>query len=123
MLAYVYAANARSVANVTIHGQVYCSVVTFSTSVDSGSLEYLSLTTMIISENCIPMAAASFFREDNTTAGIASEIDGAGVLLYYDVETLPNPDILTLPKICSSAQSLETSGVSKNKLAFFHMVN
>ena len=96
-----------------------CSVVTFSTSVDSGSLEYLTLTIMIISENCIPMASASFFREDNTTAGIESEIDGANVLLYYDVETLPNPDILTLPKICSSAQSLETSGISKNNLTFF----
>ncbi len=110
-------------ANISIHGQLYCSAVTFSTSINSGSFEFLRLTALIISENCVPMAATTFFRQEDTTVGIASEIDGADVLLYYDVEPLLNTDIVTLPKICSRAQSLETSTVPKNRLAFLHMVN
>ena len=110
-------------AKISILGQVNCSIFTFSTSSDSGSMDYLGLTAVIVSEKCVPMAAATLFRQENTTAGVASEIDGANVVLYYDAEVLKNTDILTPPKLCSKAVSLETSGISRDNLVFMQLVN
>ncbi|XP_062516601.1 uncharacterized protein LOC134191964 [Corticium candelabrum] len=114
--------DAKVVAKISILGQVNCSIFTFSTSSDSGSMDYLGLTAVIVSEKCVPMAAATLFRQENTTAGVASEIDGANVVLYYDAEVLKNTDILTPPKLCSKAVSLETSGISRDNLVFMQLM-
>lgn len=118
----MFAADAKVVAKFSILGQFNCSAVTFSVSSDSDRLDFLGLTAMIVSEKCIPMAAATLFRKENKTAGIAFEIDGAKVVLYYDAEVLANPDILRPPKLCSKAESLEASGISKDSLAVLQLV-
>ena len=116
-------ADAKVVTNFTIGGQLNCSAVLIKETGDANSYNYSIMSAMILSDKCVPLIAANLFKGENISDGTQSDIEVANLLLYYKSEPLLSESIVTPPKICSKADSLDASRIPRDNLIFFRLVS
>ena len=116
-------ADAKIVTNFTIGGQLNCSAVLIKETGDANSYNYSIMSAMILTDKCIPLIAANLYKGENISDGTQSDIEVANIFLYYKSEPLLSESIVTPPKICSNADSLDASRIPRDKLILLHLVN
>ncbi|XP_062516853.1 uncharacterized protein LOC134192168 [Corticium candelabrum] len=113
--------NVKVVTHFTIGGGIEIIAVTYSSQSDVDSFNVSSQSALLISSKCVPIAAAALILGDNTTNPLKTEVAIADLVLFYNMVPL-SPSTMTVPSICSKAQSLATSGIAEEDLVLSHLM-